>query len=171
MFTQPKRGGLGPTKKDQGRDYAVTIITSGCHFSGKLYCKGSTRIGGKVDGEIISEGLLIVEEEAVICAEVKAEDIVIQGHLRGTVEASGKVELSPSCVYDGDIITPILVIQEGAQFNGRTTMDPNKIMDRQSTRETGKSLPTPILGGTIRPDQAADSMEIDLRGPEINANL
>ena len=48
-------------KKDS-KDFAVAIITEGCNFEGKLYCKGATRIGGKVDGEIISEGLLIIEE-------------------------------------------------------------------------------------------------------------
>lgn len=171
MFNQQKRVGLGAAKKDQGRDYAVTIITSGCHFSGKLYCKGSTRIGGKVDGEIVSEGLLIIEEDAVISAEVKAEDIVIQGHFRGTVEASGKVELSSSCIYEGDVITATLVVQEGAQFNGRTTMDPGRIMERQAAHEVQKSIATPVLGGTIRPDQGPSDMEINVRVPEINANL
>lgn len=170
MFNPQKKGGTSPGKKDHPKDYAVTIITSGCHFSGKLYCKGSTRIGGKVDGEIVSEGLLIIEEEAMISAEVKAEDIVIQGHLRGTVEAHGKVELSPTCVYEGDIITPVLVVQEGAQFNGRTTMDPNRIMDRQATRESGKTFSTPYLGGAIHPEELSN-VDLAMNGPEINANL
>jgi cytoskeletal protein CcmA (bactofilin family) len=170
VFNPQKKGGAGPGKKDHPKDYAVTIITSGCHFSGKLYCKGSTRIGGKVDGEIVSEGLLIIEEEAIISADVKAEDIVIQGHLRGTVEAHGKVELSPTCVYDGDIITPVLVVQEGAQFNGRTTMDPNRIMDRQVSRENGKVFTTPFLGGTIHSEELS-KVDMVINGPEINANL
>ena len=170
MFNPQKKVGGSPGKKDHPKDYAVTIITSGCHFSGKLYCKGSTRIGGKVDGEIVSEGLLIIEEEAIISADVKAEDIVIQGHLRGTLEAHGKVELSPSCVYEGDIITAVLVIQEGAQFNGRTTMDPNRIMDRQSNRESSKAFTTSYLGGTIRPEEL-NRMEHSMSVPEINANL
>lgn len=169
MFNPQKKGGAGPGKKDHPKDYAVTIITSGCHFSGKLYCKGATRIGGKVDGEIVSEGLLIIEEEAIISAEVKAEDIVIQGHLRGTVEAHGKVELSPSCVFEGDIITPVLVVQEGAQFNGRTTMDPNRIMDRQASHDN-KAYSTPVLGGSIRPEELT-SVDMTMNGPEINANL
>jgi cytoskeletal protein CcmA (bactofilin family) len=170
VFNPQKKGGATTGKKDHPKDYAVTIITSGCHFSGKLYCKGSTRIGGKVDGEIVSEGLLIIEEEANISAEVKAEDIVIQGQFRGTVEAHGKVELSPSCVYEGDIITPVLVVQEGAQFNGRTTMDPNRIMDRHASHESGKSNVTPILGGAIRPEELSN-VDLAMNGPEINATL
>ena len=66
MFNfQKKKAPMKQVKKEQGRDYAVTILTGGCHFSGKMFCRGSTRVGGKVDGEIVSEGLLIVEQEAV----------------------------------------------------------------------------------------------------------
>ena len=74
MFTASKNQPVKTNKKPvPARDSsAVTILTSGCHFSGKLYCRGSSRIGGKIDGQIISEGLLIVEEEAIITAEIKA---------------------------------------------------------------------------------------------------
>src|SRR5262245_2268512 len=73
MFTATKNQPPKASKKPApGRDAnAVTILTTGCHFSGKLYCRGASRIGGKIDGQIVSEGLLIVEEEAVITAEIK----------------------------------------------------------------------------------------------------
>ena len=62
---------------------AVTILTSGCHFSGKLYCRGASRISGRIEGQLISEGLLVIEEEAIITAEVKADEVVIQGKVQG----------------------------------------------------------------------------------------
>lgn len=101
---------------------AVTILTPGCHFNGKLFCRGSSRIGGRIEGEIISEGLLIIEEEASITARIQAEEIIVQGQVKGQVEASLRVELSSSSRVDGDVITPSLVINEGAIFNGQTTM-------------------------------------------------
>ena len=104
------------------RDTPVTILTSGCHFQGKLFCRGSTRIGGLVEGEIVSEGLLIIEEEASIKARVTADEVLIQGHIEGQLEARGRVELCPNGIFEGDIITPILVVQEGAHFNGRAKM-------------------------------------------------
>lgn len=125
MFINQKSP-VGATKQlkkpDMARDAAVTILTSGCHFSGKLYCRGSTRIGGCIDGEIISEGLLIIEEEAKINASIKADEVVIQGHVDGKLEAGGRVELTASSKFSGDILTPVLVIREGAQFNGRSKM-------------------------------------------------
>lgn len=105
------------------RDSAVTILTSGCHFNGKLYCRGSSRIGGRIEGEVISEGMLIVEEAAVITAEVTADEVIIQGSVKGKLTAKGRVELAATSKFDGDISTPTLIIHEGAQFNGRAHME------------------------------------------------
>lgn len=119
-----------PVKKAElVRDSAVTILTSGCHFKGKLYCRGSTRIGGRVEGDIISEGLLIIEEEALIQTGIKADDVIIQGRVEGTLEARGRVELCASCRYTGDIVTPVLVIREGASFNGSAKMNLEPVAD------------------------------------------
>jgi cytoskeletal protein CcmA (bactofilin family) len=109
-------------KKPAVKDTAVTILTSGCHFSGKLYCRGSSRIGGRIEGQIISEGLLIIEEQALITAEIKADEAVIQGRVKGKLEATGRVELTHTSYFEGDIATPVLVVSEGAQFNGRSRM-------------------------------------------------
>ena len=108
----------GASKKDS----AVTILTSGCEFNGKLYCRGASRIGGKVEGQIISDGILVIEEEAIIKAKIKAEEVIIQGLVQGSLEANTKVELTRSSRFDGDIVTPTFVINEGAQFNGRSSM-------------------------------------------------
>jgi len=109
-------------KPQSVKDGAVTILTSGCHFSGKLYCRGSSRIGGKIEGQVISEGLLIVEEQALITADVKADEAVIQGRVKGKLEATARVELTHTSSFEGDIVTPVLVVTEGAQFNGRCQM-------------------------------------------------
>jgi len=114
------------------KESAVTILTSGCEFNGKLYCRGSSRIGGKVEGKIISDGILIIEEGATIKAEIKAEEVIIQGDVQGSLEANTRVELTESSRFHGDIITPIFIIREGAQFNGRSSMSENTESDDRS---------------------------------------
>ncbi|MBC7532763.1 MAG: polymer-forming cytoskeletal protein [Oligoflexus sp.] len=168
MFSPQKKGGTNLSRRDQLKEFAVTIITNGCHFSGKLYCKGSTRIGGKVEGEIISEGLLIVEEGAIINAEVRVEDIVIQGHFKGTLEATGKVELSSSCIFEGDINTSSLVVQEGAQFNGRTKMDGTRLTDRHSLTDTVQGFNNPLIGASLHSNETLKANDANTRVPEIN---
>ena len=110
---------IKPTSK-KGSDSAVTILTSGCHFTGKLYCRGSSRIAGEIEGQVISEGLLVVEEGAVINGDIEAEEVVIHGRVIGTIKCSGRVALAPSCSCEGDIHSPSLVIAEGASFVGRS---------------------------------------------------
>lgn len=135
MFGNQKGATAKPIKRVVvTRDTPVTILTSGCHFQGKLFCRGSTRIGGQVEGEIVSEGILIIEEEASIKARVTADEVLIQGHIEGQLEARGRVELCANGVFEGDIITPILVVQEGAHFNGRAKMP-------MVQQKTGKNTP------------------------------
>ena len=172
MFSEKKKTVTKPTKKEQSKDYAVTILTNGCHFSGKLYCKGSTRIGGKIEGEIISEGLLILEEEAVVKADIQADEIVVQGKVEGTVLAHSRVELSATCSFSGDIASPSLVIEEGARFNGRSSMDTDKLKTSKGKKvnlkhdtSANKDLKQDL---TVARDKFPD---VGGKVPEINANL
>jgi cytoskeletal protein CcmA (bactofilin family) len=102
---------------------SVTILTASCHFKGKLYCKGTSRIAGKIEGEIISEGLLLLEEAAEIDAVIHGEEVCLAGNMRGTIYASRKIELLPTCCLEGSLHTPVLVVQEGAHMQGQIKME------------------------------------------------
>ena len=131
-FQDKKQRAIKAGRKNANfHESAVTILTPGCHFNGKLYCKGSSRIGGRIEGEIISEGLLIIEEEALITANIKADEAVIQGRVSGQINAKYQVELASTCVYTGDIVTPSLIIREGAKFNGQSSMEVAKKEEQQ----------------------------------------
>ena len=56
MFSEQKRASANKNKRKgaSAGGVAVTILTSGCHFEGKLYCKGASRIGGQIQGKIVS---------------------------------------------------------------------------------------------------------------------
>ena len=147
-------------------DKAVTILTSGCHFKGKLYCRGSSRIGGKIEGHIISEGLLIVEEGAVITGEIIAEEAIIQGQVIGKLEARSRVELTNTARFEGDISAPAICVHEGAQFNGRSTMvarDPDaKVRNTRVERLGGHDDKSPKV------NVGADVLAMKL--PDVNVN-
>lgn len=131
MFGDKKQ--IQRKKSSHFHESSVTILTPGCHFTGKLHCRGSSRIGGQVEGEIFSEGLLIIEEEASITASIVAEEAVIQGTVKGRLEAKIKVELTASSRVEGDIVTPKLIVNEGAIFNGQTFMSSPHIEDKKKS--------------------------------------
>ena len=118
-FLEKKAGG---TTNNSSANHGITIITAGCYFHGKLFCRGVSRIGGSIEGEIVAEGILIIEEDAVIKADIKAAEVVIQGKVEGALHAETRVELISTGSFRGELVTPNLHMEEGAQLNATTIM-------------------------------------------------
>ena len=100
----------------------VTILSKGSSFTGTLYCRGISRIGGNVDGGISSEGTLIIEQDAEIIADIKADILIIQGSVKGKVTATKKTELLKTSRLDGELSTPLLEVEHGSCLNATLTM-------------------------------------------------
>jgi cytoskeletal protein CcmA (bactofilin family) len=77
---------------------------------------------GRVEGKVISQGTLVVGESAILDAEIDAGTVVSGGTINGNIIATHKVHLLPSAVQTGYIRAPILIIEEGASFNGNCEM-------------------------------------------------
>jgi cytoskeletal protein CcmA (bactofilin family) len=151
------------------RDSAVTILTSGCTFKGKLYCRGSTRIGGRIEGEVFSEGLLIIEEEATIEANIKADEVVLQGRINGVLEANNRVELCSTCRFTGNILTPTLIIREGANFNGSASMNLEPNAEVPNKAKDGDTAIPEVNEKDFEKDSGTNV--VDMKAPEVKVNL
>jgi cytoskeletal protein CcmA (bactofilin family) len=148
-FLEKKAGG---TATNSTASHGVTIITAGCHFHGKLFCRGVSRIGGSIEGEIVAEGILIIEEDAIIKANIKAAEVVIQGKVEGKLHAETRVELISTGTFSGELVTPNLHIEEGALLNGTTTMvskaasvENIKDLKRKKKNESNSKNQAPIV--------------------------
>jgi cytoskeletal protein CcmA (bactofilin family) len=95
-------------------------------FDGKLSFTGTVRIDGRFQGQILTEGTLIIGETASIESDVHASYIIISGEVRGNVVADDRIEINaPGRVY-GNIQAPTVVIEEGVVFEGHCRMQPEK---------------------------------------------
>lgn len=101
-----------------------SVIGKETEFKGSLKDKESIRIDGKFEGEIEVGGDLIVGENAVIKANIKAKSVSIGGKVVGDVNCEGKVELFSSGSLEGKVKASDLTIAEGAFFNGECRMVP-----------------------------------------------
>jgi cytoskeletal protein CcmA (bactofilin family) len=101
----------------------IAFLGKGTEFKGVITYEGTIRIDGKVEGEIITKGTLVVGETAVINAEISAGTVVSGGKITGNIRAQEKVQLLSTAVQTGTIVTPVLVIEEGVTFNGKCEMD------------------------------------------------
>lgn len=87
-------------------------------FKGILHYDGTIRIDGKVDGEIHTEGVLLIGRTAVIRATVHAKSIVSCGTIIGNVTATEKIALLEPAVLRGSVTTPLLSMETGVRFRG-----------------------------------------------------
>jgi cytoskeletal protein CcmA (bactofilin family) len=99
-------------------------LDGGTRISGKLSFEGPTRIDGHVDGEISAKDALTIGESAVVTAQIKAASIVVAGKISGDITAAQRIEIRPSAKVIGNLTAPILVVHEGAIFEGHCSMQP-----------------------------------------------
>ncbi len=110
-------------KKENIDNHAVTIISEDVVLDGKLSSKGNIRIDGKVKGDVNAGGNVTIGERGEINGQVNAVAIIIGGKVIGTVNANERVILESSSYLKGDLITKILIVEEGATFDGKSSMN------------------------------------------------
>ncbi len=104
------------------RDEINAFLGKNTEFEGKLTFSGSVRIDGKFNGEIFTEGTLIVGETAIIESNVHVSHVLISGEIRGNIIAEKRIEIhAPGKVF-GNIQAPVVVIDEGVIFEGTCRM-------------------------------------------------
>jgi cytoskeletal protein CcmA (bactofilin family) len=103
---------------------ARAYLDSGSKISGKLSFDGPTRIDGQVDGEITGKDSLTIGESAVVTAQIKAAAIIVAGKVSGDIIASNRIEIRPSAKVIGNLTAPVLMVHEGALFEGHCSMQP-----------------------------------------------
>ncbi len=118
----------------EGGEEIIAFVGKGVEFKGTISYSGTVRIDGYLEGEIHTEGTLLVGEEAVITAKISAGTVVCKGKITGDIVAKEKVKLRTPAVVNGSVKTPLLAIEEGVLFNGALEMAQPAI--REVPRET-----------------------------------
>jgi cytoskeletal protein CcmA (bactofilin family) len=113
---------LDPSRHDPGQDVSA-FVGKGVVFKGTITYNGTVRIDGTLDGEIHTDGILLVGEEAVITAKVTAGTIVCKGKITGDIHARDKMKLRAPAAINGGVTTPMLSIEDGVLFNGTLEME------------------------------------------------
>ncbi len=100
----------------------TVVIQKGCHLEGRLQFEGTARIDGSFVGEIFTPDILIIGDDAQVSGEVEADVVVISGRFTGDIVASQRVEIQSPAIVRGSIQSPVLQLDEGATFDGKTKM-------------------------------------------------
>jgi cytoskeletal protein CcmA (bactofilin family) len=119
-YGDQSRTSTNDSKKFMAEHSGKDVLSSDVEIKGTIKFQKELLIDGKVEGEINSEGVLTVGENADIRADIKTKSIIIYGKLQGNIAVSERCELKSKCTLQGDLKAARLVIEEGATFIGKS---------------------------------------------------
>ena len=98
------------------------FLDSGASFQGKMCFSGVVRVDGHLQGDVSSEGTLVVGETGVVEATLEVGSLIVHGVVLGGVKAKNRVEIAAGGQLQGSIECARLVVEDGAQIDAKIVM-------------------------------------------------
>jgi len=114
-------------KNSNSKHGATSVIDHGCEAQGRLNFVGTVAMNGKFRGELFSADTLLLGAEGEVEAEVQVAVGVISGQIKGNITGRERIELSGTARVFGNIVAPVLVLEEGAVIDGQCKTDRREI--------------------------------------------
>ncbi len=108
-------------KRGEGRGELNGFLDAGTSLQGELAFDDTFRIEGKLSGRIVSAGDLVVGERGEVDAVIEVGRLFVAGTLRGKATAQ-RIELAPGSRVYAELVTPALVVAEGAFLQAQCVM-------------------------------------------------
>jgi cytoskeletal protein CcmA (bactofilin family) len=129
-------------------------LASDVEIKGNLKFSGELTFDGKLEGEINTDGVLILGDSAVVNGNVNAQSVVVRGKITGNISAKEKIEIKTKAELFGDIRASKLMVEEGVTFVGKTEVNPNKVAPTAPARPADAARPAqaqaPAMAGAGR---------------------
>jgi len=101
-------------------DAGKSVISNDLRIIGqslRIISRGTLQVDGEVEGDV-GGAEIIIGEEGRVTGTVAAERVIVRGRISGVIRAM-TVALQSSARVEGDIHHMSLVIEQGAEFDGR----------------------------------------------------
>lgn len=103
-----------------------TTLGKGVHFKGTLSFKRLLRIDGTFEGELISEGKVLIGPTGVVKSNISMTEAIIEGYVEGNITAKERLEIRGEAQVHGNIIARVLSVDEGATIAGHVHVTPHR---------------------------------------------
>ncbi|MCA0240347.1 MAG: polymer-forming cytoskeletal protein [Proteobacteria bacterium] len=98
-----------------------SLVGEGTVVHGQISFAEGLRIDGEVHGDVIATtaaSLIVISEKARVHGEVKGAHVIINGEVKGPVQASDLLELQPKARLTGNVRYEVLEMHPGALIDG-----------------------------------------------------
>src|SRR5438094_66469 len=93
--------------------------SSDVESKGSIKFQKELRIDGKVEGEINSDGVLTIGENADIRGEIKTKSITVYGKVHGNITVGERCELKSRCTLQGGFKAARHAYEGSGTFSGK----------------------------------------------------
>jgi len=113
---------FNPSKSTSFNPLEINILNAGTKITGDLLSEGDLRVDGNLNGNMEVKAKLVLGTSAIVEGNIKAGNCDIAGVVKGNISVSELLTIKASAKISGDISCAKLIIEAGAEFNGRSTM-------------------------------------------------
>ncbi len=110
------------TNQPQQTGTLYNALTAGSKIIGTIVADSDFRIDGVVEGDIQSNGKVVIGEQGRIKGNIECQNAEILGRLEGKIETKHTLALRASGNIQGDVTTQTLIVEPNAVFNGSCSM-------------------------------------------------
>ncbi len=133
---RPAKPAPRPKVQEKSSASESTHIAKGSKVVGQISGTAALVIDGLVDGEIDLESQVVVGAGGRVEGKILARSVEVGGHVHGNVQGLERVEVLATGSLEGDVLSPRVVIAEGAFFKGKVEMT-----DKMPQRTSGSAKP------------------------------
>ncbi|HRN73035.1 MAG TPA: polymer-forming cytoskeletal protein [Ginsengibacter sp.] len=113
---------------DLNKQEISTVIGEGYHITGEIKGSSVIRIDGRVSGNVVVEGGIVLGVNGVIEGDLISRSAIIHGTVSGNVVCK-QVEIKNTGVVTGDIETDTIEMELGSHFTGKLRMKTAEAVD------------------------------------------
>ena len=133
-----------PSREPASGKTSPSMIGRSVAIEGTLNAQEDILLEGRFSGEVVLlDNALVVGQTGDIRADIKAKNITIHGKANGDIQATDQVEISATGTMRGDILSPRVILHDGAKFKGRIDMEPEGIGEQPGKVTASPSKPAP----------------------------
>ncbi|RXK85121.1 polymer-forming cytoskeletal protein [Chlorobaculum sp. 24CR] len=117
----------------------MNLIAKSAVLEGTLMIEGDLKVEGKIIGDIIANGNIMLEDGGFIEGNVKACALIVGGSFKGNAEISGECLVSSTGNVEGDLVINILNVNAGAHVTGNISMYEQQPEESTSIKTNNKA--------------------------------
>ncbi|MDD3284891.1 MAG: polymer-forming cytoskeletal protein [Patescibacteria group bacterium] len=112
-----------------------TVIGESVVVEGEFNGHGNVVIEGKLNGNLTTDGHVLVGDKSEINADLRAGSAFISGKLTGNIKVDESLDVAKTAEIKGDIEAKSIAMESGCRINGKLSINPDTNMERINRKQ------------------------------------